>query len=135
MVVSELLIRAAGGVVTRERDSVTEVVVVHRPRYDDWSLPKGKADGDERDDDTARREVEEETGLRCEIGETIAISHYIDRKGRPKRVRWFRMRPLADLGFQPGDEVDEIRWVPLGDVGSLLTYDRERVVLERLHGP
>ncbi len=58
MVVSDLLVRAAGGVITRARDGVVEVMVVHRPHYDDWGLPKGKADGDERDEDTARREVE-----------------------------------------------------------------------------
>ncbi len=132
MVVSDLLVRAAGGVITRVQDGVTEVLTVHRPRYDDWSLPKGKADGDERDEDTARREVEEETGLRCELGETIAVSHYIDRKGRPKRVRWYRMTPLVDLGFEANDEIDEIRWVPLIDASGFLSYDRERVVLERL---
>jgi len=132
VVVSDLLVRAAGGVITRDRDGVREVLVVHRPRYDDWSLPKGKADGDERDEDTARREVEEETGLRCELGETVAISHYIDRKGRPKRVRWYRMVPVVDLGFAPNDEIDEIRWVALVDAFGVLSYDRERVVLERL---
>ncbi len=135
MVVSDLLIRAAGGVITRARDGVVEVMVVHRPHYDDWGLPKGKADGDERDEDTARREVEEETGLRCAVGETLAVSHYIDRKGRPKRVRWYRMEPIEDLGFEPFDEIDERRWVPLGDAAALLTYDRERVVLERLGAP
>jgi 8-oxo-dGTP pyrophosphatase MutT (NUDIX family) len=133
--VTELLIRAAGGVVTRLRDGVTEIVVVHRPHYDDWSLPKGKADGDEPDADTARREVEEETGLQCSLGDTVAVSNYIDRKGRPKRVRWYRMTPVADLGFEPGDEVDEWRWVPLGDAAALLTYDRERVILDQLDTP
>ena len=129
---SDLLIRAAGGVVTREIEGVVEVMVVHRPHYDDWSLPKGKADGDERDEDTALREVEEETGLRCELGDEVTVSRYVDRKGRPKRVRWYRMTAVDDAGFLPNAEVDERRWVRLDGVGTILTYDRERAVIDQL---
>jgi 8-oxo-dGTP diphosphatase len=128
---SDLLIRAAGGVITREVSGVVEVMVVHRPHYDDWSLPKGKADGDERDEETALREVEEETGLKCMLGDEIVVSRYVDRKGRPKRVRWYRMTPMHDAGFVPNEEVDEIRWIPLDEVARLLTYDRERAVIEQ----
>ena len=71
------------------------VVVVHRPEYDDWSFPKGKADPGESDEDCALREIEEETGLRCELGEELTTTRHRDTKGRPKRVRWWLMRPLA----------------------------------------
>ena len=129
---SDLLIRAAGGIITRETDGVIEVLVVHRPHYDDWSLPKGKADGDERDEETALREVEEETGLRCKLDSEVVVSRYVDRKGRPKRVRWYRMTPIEDGGFVPNEEVDEVRWVPIDDVATVLSYDRERAVIEQL---
>ena len=129
---SDLLIRAAGGIIVREFDGRPCVLVVHRPRYDDWSLPKGKADGDEADDVTALREVEEETGYVCRLDGEVATSHYVDRKGRPKRVRWYRMDLVDALGFAPNDEVDERRWVPLHEADLLLSYERERSVLSRL---
>lgn len=129
LAVSDLLIRAAGGVVVRAVDETPCVLVVHRPRYDDWSLPKGKADGDEADEATALREVEEETGYICRLAGEVTTSHYVDRKGRPKRVRWYRMDLVDDLGFEPDDEVDERRWVPVADADALLTYERERSVL------
>ena len=118
---SDLLIRAAGGILVQDHDGEPCVLVVHRPRYDDWSLPKGKADGDESDDVTALREVEEETGYVCRLDGEIATSHYVDRKGRPKRVRWYRMDLVDDLGFAPNDEVDERRWVPLRDADTVLS--------------
>ncbi len=158
---SDLLVRAAGGVLLRhpvvskndvsnndvskndaskndvskddsEAAAESQVLLVHRPGYDDWSFPKGKADGDELDEDTALREVEEETGYACTLGAEIATSHYVDRRGRPKRVRWYRMEPVEDRGFEPDNEVDERRWVPLSEAVLLLTYDRDRDVLEQL---
>ena len=80
-----------------------DVLLVHRPRYDDWTFPKGKADEDESDEDCALREVHEETGLRCALDEEIGVTEYVDAKGRPKRVRWWRMHRLADDGFRPND--------------------------------
>ena len=85
------VVRAAGGVVTRGEPP--EVLVVHRPRYDDWSFPKGKAEPGERDEDCALREVEEETGLRCELREELPSTSYTDARGRPKRVRYWLMTP------------------------------------------
>lgn len=118
-------VRAAGGIVVRDED----VLVVHRPKYDDWTFPKGKAEEGESDEDCALREVHEETGLRCALEEELGATHYVDAKGRRKRVRWWRMRPLADDGFTANDEVDEVRWVGRDVAAELLTYPRDRNLL------
>ena len=121
-----MTVRAAGGLVFRDGD----VLLVHRPRYDDWTFPKGKADEDETDEDCALREVHEETGLRCALDEEIGVTEYVDAKGRPKRVRWWRMHPLADDGFVPNAEVDELRWLDADGARALLTYERDLALLE-----
>jgi 8-oxo-dGTP diphosphatase len=125
-------VRAAGGLVERGG----RVPLVHRPRYDDWSFPKGKARSRwESDRATARREVREETGLRCRLLERLPDAVYTDGKGRPKIVRYWRMAPkdgAQDGGFVPGDEVDEVRWLPPDEARDLLTYDHDRAVLEAL---
>ncbi len=108
-----------------------EVLLVHRPRYDDWSIPKGKADPGESDEDCARREVEEETGLRCEIAEHLGDVAYVDRHGRNKVARYWAMRPVAGE-FVPGPEVDEVRWLPLAEAVDLLSYQRDATVLRAL---
>jgi 8-oxo-dGTP diphosphatase len=115
---------AAGGVV--ERDG--RIVLVHRPRYDDWSFPKGKLDPGESFEDAALREVEEETGLRCTLGRELPSSRY-DAKGRPKLVRYWLMTPRDEHEFVPNDETDELRWVTPDEALALLTYDRDRDVL------
>ena len=76
-------VRAAGGIVHRDGD----VLLVHRPKYDDWTFPKGKAEGGEPDEDCALREVYEETGLECALEDELAPTHYIDSKGRPHKNR------------------------------------------------
>lgn len=111
------MIRAAGGIIVRD-DSV---LIVHRPRYDDWSLPKGKCKPGESDEACALREIEEETGLSCEIERALGESQY-RVFARRKVVRWFLMRP-GDGEFTPGDEVDEIAWVPISDAPDRLTFD------------
>jgi 8-oxo-dGTP diphosphatase len=124
----EQLVLAAGGVV-RRRDAAGRgylLAVVHRPRYDDWSLPKGKLEPGESFEDAAVREVEEETGMRCELGEELASHRYVDRKGRDKVVRWWRMSPVATRPFVANDEVDELRWIRAGEAATLLTYDADR---------
>ena len=113
-------VEAAGGVVMRDG----RVAVVHRPKYDDWSLPKGKLDEGESFEQAALREVEEETGLRCELGPELPSTHYEDSKGRPKVVRYWRMTPVEGE-FSPTEEVDELRWLEPGEAEGLLTYDRD----------
>ena len=120
-----LLVRAAGGVI--ERDG--SVLLVHRPKYDDWSFPKGKLEDDETWEECAVREVEEETGLRCTVGEEIGRTHYVVLQG-PKEVRYFRMTCGGEA--RPQNEVDEVRWVPVAEARELLTQERDRSLLDGL---
>jgi 8-oxo-dGTP pyrophosphatase MutT (NUDIX family) len=127
-------VRAAGGLVLRRNEGGSlEVLLVHRPKYDDWTFPKGKALPDESDEDCALREVEEETGLRCELVTELAGTAYTDSRGRPKVVRYWSMRPLAGE-FSPHAEVDVARWLTLEQARTTLTYDRDRDVLLSLEG-
>ncbi len=116
---------AAGGLVVRDSEGGREIALVHRPKYDDWSLPKGKLDPGESFEDAALREVWEETGFRCELGDPLEPASYRDRKGRTKLVRYFMMRPL-DGGFEPNDEVDELRWAVPDSALELLTHEHDR---------
>jgi 8-oxo-dGTP diphosphatase len=129
--VSVRRVEAAGGVVRRPGDGGPQVLLVQRPRYDDWSLPKGKLDEGESFEAAALREVEEETGLRCELLEELAPSTYTDHKGRPKLVRWWLMRPLGGE-FELNDEVDELRWLPLSEAREVLDYEHDRRLLSAL---
>ncbi len=123
-------IRAAGGVVWRPgADGEPEVLLVHRPKYGDWTLPKGKLMPGETPRAAAIREVEEETGLRCRLGEPLGSVSYTDAFGRPKTVDYFAMRPLSGR-FEPNEEVDRVRWVPLSDAVGTLTYDHDRTLLD-----
>ena len=117
-------VRAAGGVVVRRKRGRRRVAVVHRPKYMDWSLPKGKLERGEDFEQAALREVEEETGFRCEpISELPEVS-YLDRKARRKLVRYWLMRPLSGR-FEPHGEVDELRWVTRPEAEELLTYPHD----------
>jgi 8-oxo-dGTP pyrophosphatase MutT (NUDIX family) len=117
-------IEAAGGVVVRDG----QVALVHRPRYDDWTLPKGKLDRDESFEDAAVREVEEETGLRAHLVRELPAAEYVV-SGRPKIVRYWLMEPEADTGFVPNDETDDVRWLAPDEAIRLLSYDVDRDVL------
>ena len=128
------LVRAAGGAVWRaERQGALEVLLVHRPRYDDWSLPKGKCEQDESDEDCARREVAEETGFSCSLGPELPSQHYVDHRGRDKVVRYWAMSVVAGEG-RLDHEVDEVAWLPLLAASRRLTYSRDAVVLAALPG-
>jgi 8-oxo-dGTP pyrophosphatase MutT (NUDIX family) len=118
-------VRAAGGLVHRRSDDgVDEILVVHRPAYDDWSFPKGKLEAGEREEDAAVREVEEETGLRCRLEGEVATTSYRDGRGRPKTVRYWLMTPV-DGSVVAANEVDDARFVPLAEARRLLTYPRD----------
>jgi 8-oxo-dGTP pyrophosphatase MutT (NUDIX family) len=126
------MVRAAGGVVWRPGPSQQpEVLIVHRPKYDDWSLPKGKCDPGESGEDCALREVEEETGLRRVLGPELPGTSYTNSKGRPKEVRYWVMTsdPTA-ADFVANDEVDEIRWRTAANARTWLSYQRDRDVVE-----
>jgi 8-oxo-dGTP diphosphatase len=120
------VIRAAGAVL--HRDGL--VAVVHRPQYDDWTLPKGKLDAGEEEPDAAVREVEEETGHRGAIERDLGTISYAAAGGRPKTVRYYLMS--ADSGGRAlAADVDEVRWVTVDVAAGMLTYDRDREVLAR----
>lgn len=121
---------AAGGVVVREAADGVRVAVVRRPRYDDWSLPKGKLDEGEGWKEAALREVEEEVGSACELGAELPAVAYIDNKGRYKVVRYWLMEAVGDDDFEPNDEVDEVRWLAAGEALALLSYERDQSLLE-----
>ncbi len=115
-------LRAAGGIL--ERDG--RVLVVHRPKYDDWAFPKGKLERGESWEDAAVREVEEETTLRCNLGPYVGSTHYPMPEGM-KEVRYFRMAVPGEARAQ--NEVDEVRWATPAEAEALLSYDYDRELL------
>jgi 8-oxo-(d)GTP phosphatase len=124
-------VEAAGGVVLRRGREGHEVLVVHRPRHADWSLPKGKLDAGEDHRSAAAREVLEETGVRAEVGRELPEVRYPVDAGA-KRVRWFVMRADDDGATLRADdprEVDAVRWVPVADAPTLLTHELDRRTL------
>ena len=126
------LVRAAGGVVWRRSGSAVQVVLVHRPRYDDWTLPKGKVDAGETDEDAALREVREEASITAALGAELPSTTYLDRSGKDKSVRYWAMTVVE--GSPSGDnEVDVAEWVDLDEARSRLTYPHDVLVLEALH--
>jgi 8-oxo-dGTP diphosphatase len=138
---------AAGGIVWRlglvadpsgAVGKAVEVVLIHRPHQDDWTFPKGKLDPGESFEDAARREVEEETGLRCELGDELPSIRYADGKGRSKLVRYWAMEVRGGGPWAPNDEVDRRRWVTVPEAAELLTYPHDGELLASFaatHGP
>ena len=123
------VIKAAGGIVCREDSSgEIEIVVVHRPAYDDWTLPKGKVDSDETPEECALREVKEETGFRCELGRPVGCTAYVDRRGRNKVACYWVMEVISGR-FRPGGEVDRMLWLPVTDAVKRLTYERDKALI------
>lgn len=138
-------VRAAGGVIWRLMPSGAEVVLVHRPSYDDWTFPKGKVAPGETDEQAAQREVLEETGFACRLGPELPTTTYVDLKGRPKAVRYWAMTVMLGAhawAAAPGlagpetpgpydpEEVDVVRWELVPVARRSLTYARDVVVLD-----
>ena len=122
-------IRAAGGIVCRPGPAgLTEVALIHRPGQDDWTLPKGKLDGDETAEQAALREVWEETGMRSQVVRPAGCTAYVDRRGRDKIVCYWIMRPLEGR-FVPTGEVDSLRWLTVEEALAELTYPIDRALL------
>jgi 8-oxo-dGTP diphosphatase len=115
-------VRAAGGVVVSDG----RIALIHRPKYDDWTLPKGKLEPGESWEEAALREVREETGVPCRLLEELPPIAYRDSRGRPKTVRYWRMEPAGEAGEIDGSEVDELRWVAPDEALAMLTYERDR---------
>lgn len=127
------LVRAAGGVVWRRHGGRIEIVLVHRPRYDDWTLPKGKVDPGESYEEAALREVQEEASILAEIGSELPSTTYLDRSGKNKHVRYWTMTVVE--GSPSGDnEVDVAEWVDLDEARGRLTYERDVSVVDALAG-
>lgn len=128
------IVRAAGGLVWRMAGNRRELLVVHRSLYDDWSLPKGKLEGEESEAEAALREVAEEASVACSLGADLGRVAYTDHRGRPKTVRFWQM--LVRSG-QPAaaNEVDDVRWVDFDEAAALLSYPLEREVLKRFRPP
>ena len=124
------LIEAAGGVVLRGPRGDRETLLIHRPRQNDWTIPKGKLDDGEDHAAAALREVAEETGWRCSVGPWLPEVRYLDGDGRPKRVRFRIMRPLEQEPWAPSDEVDQIRWLPVEGAYEELSHRSDHDVLE-----
>jgi 8-oxo-dGTP diphosphatase len=122
------VVRAAGGIPVRDGPNGLEVLVVHRPQYDDWSFPKGKCEPGESDEECAVREVEEETGLVCALERELPSTEYLDSKARRKQVRYWRLRVVGgEVAY--AHEVDEALWLPPAEAGELLSYARDLEVL------
>lgn len=105
--------------------------MVHRPKYDDWTLPKGKLRRGETEQDAAVREVHEETGFHPRLGRPLGTTSYRDRFDRPKTASYWEMTPTGG-GFEPNDEVDQLRWLPIREAAKAMTYPRDRELLRRL---
>lgn len=124
----DVAVRAAGGIVVRGASDAVEIALVHRPSYDDWSLPKGKEEPGEEPHHTALREVGEETGVLCHIVGHAGVKRYQVSAGM-KEVEYFLMRPHRIVERTHTDEVDDVRWAPWAEAPAILTYDLDRSLL------
>lgn len=119
-------VRAAGCVVRRTGPlGEVEILLIHRPAYDDWTMPKGKVEEGETDEDCAIREVEEETALRCRLGDELPRVRWRDRFDRPKVARYWLAEPVDDTPARPQNEVDSVEWMEVPAAIERLTYERD----------
>lgn len=125
-------IHAAGGVVVDLSKGKPRYLLIHRPGYDDWTLPKGKLDDGERHRDAALREVKEETGLVCSVLAKLSPVSYTTPNGNPKRVKYWLMEPESGH-FTRNDEVDAVTWLKRSAAMSLLTYVHDQALLVEAH--
>jgi 8-oxo-dGTP diphosphatase len=128
MTQSDIGVHAAGGLIRRQTDAGPEFCLVRRPKYLDWTLPKGKLEPGESHRDAAIREVREETGFDCSVGPELPSVTYSDIEGRNKLVRYWLMTPTSGA-FLPNQEVDELRWLSASEAVALLTYAHDRGVV------
>lgn len=127
-----IAVRAAGGLIIRRgADDAVRVVLVHRPRYADWSFPKGKQRRSETLLAAALREVREETGFFCIAEDTVGVTEYVDRRDRPKLVRYWVMNRVTGT-FGPNEEVDAIAWVRPSEAVLRLSHDHDRELISRV---
>jgi 8-oxo-dGTP diphosphatase len=125
------MIKAAGAVVWREETPFElEILLVHRPNYDDWSFPKGKIEAGESSVAAASREVKEETGVTAIFGQYLGSSSYKIDDGKKKVKYWMAMGLPGSSTFLPNDEVDKIEWVSIKEARHFLTYDEDREILD-----
>lgn len=122
-------VNAAGCVVYRRANKVVEVLLVHRPNYDDWSFPKGKRDEGETDYECALRETLEESGYGVDPAGELTSMAYTLPNGKPKKVR-FWYGEVGEGKFKANSEVDEIKWLGIGKARDLLSYDRDKELLD-----
>lgn len=124
-------VRGGGGVVYRRGpEGAPEILLVHRPAYDDWTPPKGKCSAGEHPEMTALREVHEETGLVCLLERFIDTVAYVDHRGRDKVVWYWLMRPVRGQ-FAVSPEVDQVRWLTPAAALRHLSHEYDRELMQR----
>ena len=126
------MIEAAGGVIVDLSRGKPRYLLIHRPAYDDWTLPKGKLAKGEKHCDAALREVKEETGYNCEILCRLSPTEYMTPNNNKKKVRYWLMQPISGK-FSRNDEVDSVTWLKRSQAMSLLTYVHDQAVLVEAH--
>jgi len=129
------MILAAGGVIERPAAGGVEILLVHRTRYsdDEWSLPKGKVEEGESLEETAVREVREETGCEVRVGEFLGVTRYTV-KDQPKEVSYWRMALVKQEKLQDTHEIAALQWLPPAKALYIISYPTEREFIARLYG-
>ena len=124
-------ISAAGAVVWRKhKDNFTEVAIIHRPKYDDWSFPKGKLEVGESLIACAHREVLEETNLQTEFGPHLGQVEYFTPDGL-KKVTYWSAKVIAEKPFRTNTEVDQLKWIPITKVIEVLTNETDKEIFDK----